>query len=65
LHCRRAVVVGSVLNGRVAHQELYNALRSHPKTISNKTYDAIIRRALQENGKQANLRVWIIEKGVK
>jgi hypothetical protein len=49
----------TMLRGKSTNQELYDALRQHPKTIDNtRTYQATIMRELQGNAKQVDMGVW-------
>jgi hypothetical protein len=49
------------LGGSATNQEMYTALSSHPKTLTNPTFKATIRRTLQENATQLDLGVWTNE----
>lgn len=46
------------LGGMASTKELYKKLERHPKTLTNQTFRATIRRTLQENAEQVDLGMW-------
>jgi hypothetical protein len=50
------------LGGSATNEEMYMALSTHPKTITNPTFKATIRRTLQEEATQLDLGMWASQK---
>jgi hypothetical protein len=48
------------LGGSAANQEVYSALARHPKTNTNPTFKATIRKNLQEKASQVDIGMWAI-----
>jgi hypothetical protein len=49
------------LGGTAALGDIYAKLGEHPKTLTNPTYQATIRRTLQEMASQLNIGVWTLK----
>jgi len=46
------------LGGEASLMELYTAIAKHPKQLSNPTYQATVRRTLQESAAHAGKGLW-------